>query len=138
LGGAVWFCPGAVIRHRVDRHTITPRLILSTAYARGRNESLRKSLLSWDNINAAPKQNLIKCLTNLAASFILWTLWTIAFRFVRSGKRFSRAHHTAWSCGQWLGNLDAGRGSTRSYQTIARLIFLMRGLVLRLASDTPQ
>ncbi len=137
-GGTVWFCPGAILHHRVDRQTITPRRVLSTAYARGRNESLRKSLLTWGNIDAAPKQNLIKCLTNLAASFILWTLWTIAFRLVGSRNCFRRAHHTAWSCGRWLGNLDAGRGSTPSYQTIARVIFLMRGLVLRLASDTPK
>jgi glycosyltransferase involved in cell wall biosynthesis len=38
-GGVVWFCPGAVIRHRVDRATVTPRTVVERAFARGRNDA---------------------------------------------------------------------------------------------------
>ena len=136
-GGVVWFCANAVVHHRVDRKTITPRQIFSTAYARGRNEFWQESLRSWGELDAVPKRNLVKCLAILTGKLNLWTLWTMGFRCHPDRSLFELARHAAWSCGWSLGSLDAGRTSSRLYSIIARITFLLKRLVLRLTPDAP-
>ena len=135
LGGAVWFCPAAFVRHRVDRRTITPRRVVSTAFARGRNAFWQENLRTWGTADAVPRRSLTKCLSALAGCLSLWGLWTIAFRLWSGRNLFERMRHAAWSYGWWLGSLDAGRRALPSYGVILRGVWLMRELVLRLAPE---
>ena len=48
--GTVWFCPAAVVHHRVPRQAITPRRISSTAFMRGRNDVWRKNIPIWREV----------------------------------------------------------------------------------------
>jgi glycosyltransferase involved in cell wall biosynthesis len=134
-GGRAWFCPGAVVYHRVDRRTITPRQVVTTAFTRGRNEFWQESLRKWGEADAVPKCQLSTCLTALAGNLSLWLFWTIAFRLASHQSLFEQLHRTGWTCGWWLGSLDAGRGSMRSYWVMVRGVFLVRRLALWLAPD---
>jgi GT2 family glycosyltransferase len=134
-GGTVWFCPAAVIRHRVDRGTITPRRIWSTAFARGRNDFWQESIPVWRDVSLVPKQNLGKCVFGLGGSLCRWTCWAIAFRLRQKKSFFERARRSAFNSGRTLDSLRAGRSSLRLYLAVSRFAFRVRQLLLRLSPD---
>jgi len=134
-GGAVWFCPAAVVRHRVPRQTITPRRISSTAFTRGRNDVWMKNLPIWREVRLVPKRNLVRALLLLAASLFRWSLWVMAFRLFQRKSFFERARSAAFASGHSLDSLRAGRNSERLYLAVARFAFRVRRLLLRLSPD---
>jgi len=134
-GGSVWFCPSAVIHHRVDRHTISPRQILSTAYARGRNDVFLKNIPLWHDVTRIPKRNAVECLVNLVGNMFRWGLWVILFRLLRWKICFERAREAAFASGRSLDILRAGRNSLRLFQAAARIAFPARSILLRLTPD---
>lgn len=131
-GGAVWFCPSAIVHHRVDRQTITPSRVLGRAFARGRNEFWQEGLRNSGEPHLVPTQNLVACLTGLAVGLCLWVFWTVFFRILSSRTIFARAHRAARSCGWWLGRMEAGRTSTTISALIAHATFVVRARVLYL------
>jgi glycosyltransferase involved in cell wall biosynthesis len=134
-GGAVWFCPAAVVRHRVCRETVTPRHVSSKAFTRGRNDMWRRSLPVWREIPLVPKRNAAKAMTLLAGSLLSWSLWTIAFRLFPRKSFFERARRAAFTSGNALESLRAGRSSARLYFAMSRVAFGARGIVLRLSPN---
>lgn len=136
IGGvSTWFCPDAVVHHRVDRRTVTPRGVVSKAFARGRNEFLQKVLLMEKPLDGAVKRNLIICVTALGRYLTLWLFWTVAFRLSASGSLFEWSRCAASSSGWWFGSLQAWGDSKWSRRALARVVFATRGLVLRWTPD---
>jgi GT2 family glycosyltransferase len=134
-GGVVWFCPAAVVHHRVSRQSITPRQISSKAFARGRNDMWRRNLPVWREIPLVPKRSAAMGIVRLASSFVLWSLWTLAFRLLRKKTFFEHARLAAFGAGNSLEGLRAGRNSPRLYFAMSRVAFRARRVVLRLSPN---
>ena len=136
-GGSVWFCPAAVVHHRVDRQIITPRQISSTAFSRGRNDIWIHGLPIWHEVRLVPRRNALGCLLALAGSLFRWGLWVIMFRLSERRGFFERARRAAFASGRSLDSLRAGRSSMRLFLGAGRIAFLARKLLLRLTPDVP-
>jgi glucosyl-dolichyl phosphate glucuronosyltransferase len=119
-GGSIWFCPAASAEHRTERRLVTPRRIASTAFARGRNDV-------WVR-GPAPHTNVVGGLVALAASLIRWAWWVMR-------RRWSAARLAAFAAGRALDLLRAGRGSDRVFRVVARGVFPVRALLLRMMPD---
>jgi glycosyltransferase involved in cell wall biosynthesis len=136
-GGSTWFCPQAVVYHRVDRASVTPRRILATAFARGRNDFWRQGLRDLDRVELVPKRNALKGIVALAESLLRWGFWLLLFRFWRRKTLFARARQAAIESGRSLDSLRAGRKSMRLFLGAATIVFPARSLLLRLTPDLP-
>jgi len=136
-GGSVWFCPIAVVHHRVDRQTITPRRISSTAFSRGRNDIWIHDLPIWHEVRWVPRRNALGCLLGLAGSLVRWGLWVIMFRLSDRQNLFERARRAAFASGRSLDSLRAGRSSMWLFLGAGRIAFPARRLLLRLTPDVP-
>jgi glycosyltransferase involved in cell wall biosynthesis len=134
-GIAVWFCPDAVIRHRIARETLTPRRITAAAFARGRNQLARQSSHGSREIDSVPKHNALKVLFRLAANLMKWAFWVMTFRVFRRKGIFERARHAAFASGHTLETLRTGRDSLRMYFAAGRIVLGLRRVVLRLCPD---
>jgi glycosyltransferase involved in cell wall biosynthesis len=134
-GGSSWFCPGAVVYHRVDRQSVTPRRIAATAFARGRNDFCQHALRVWHQMDMVPKRNALQAALALAESLGQWGLWLILFRFSRRKGFFERARRAAYASGHSLESLRAGRSRMRIFRGAARVTFPARSLLLRLTPD---
>ena len=135
-GGTVFFCPPAIIHHRIPREHITPRQISSTAFARGRNDVWIKNIPIWREVELIPRRNLAAGLLLLAAAMFRWTFWAAAFRLFHKRGIFERARRAAFAAGHSLDSLRAGRASVHLYLAVSRLTFGIRALLLRLSPDT--
>lgn len=136
-GGSTWFCPRAVVYHRVDRASVTPRRILATAFARGRNDFWREELRDLDGPELVPKCNASRAMAILAGSLFRWSFCIIVFRFWRRRGVFSLARHAAFESGRSLDSLRAGRKSSRLFLGAAAIALPARSLLLRLTPDVP-
>jgi glycosyltransferase involved in cell wall biosynthesis len=134
-GIAVWYCPDAVIRHRVDRGVITPRRICSTTFLRGRNKFWQDTIPQWHDISRVPRRNMATCLARLAANLCRWAWWALAFRVRPQKSFFERARRAAFESGRVLDSLRAGRRSVRLYLIVGRFAFGVRQILLRLSPD---
>jgi glycosyltransferase involved in cell wall biosynthesis len=134
-GGVVSFCPSAEVKHRIPLDAITPRRVVATAFDRGRNEFWMENIGRWGAEEAVPERPLIGSLALLTVALWRWLLWTIAFRIWPRRGFFERARRAGWSSGRALDGLRAGRGMARVYRRAGRVVFGVRGLVLRLAPD---
>jgi hypothetical protein len=119
-GGGIWFCPAASTEHRTERRLVTPRRIASTAFARGRNEV-------WVR-GPAPQTNAGGGLMALVTSLMRWAWWVMR-------RRWSAARLAAYAAGRALDLLRAGRRSDRLFRLVARVVFPLRALVLRMMPD---
>jgi glucosyl-dolichyl phosphate glucuronosyltransferase len=135
-GGTVWFCPGAVVRHRLARREITPRRVLGTAFARGRNEFARDDLYGSGDTGPA-SVGRSGAWARLGTELARWLWWTARFRASGSRTALERARRAAWSSGWWLDRLRAGRGSAPVSRLLGRVAFTVRGLALRLTPRHP-
>ena len=99
-GGAVWFSPAAIVRHRIPRRTITPRQISSTAFMRGRNHFWTTHLPVWGEVTLIPKRNALKILCLISLSLLEWSFWLVAFRLSRRKQCFERARRAAFASGR--------------------------------------
>jgi glycosyltransferase involved in cell wall biosynthesis len=134
-GGSSWFCPGAVVYHRVDRQSVTPRRIASTAFARGRNDFWQHAMRVWHEIDLVPKRNALQAALALTESLGRWGLWLILFRFSGRSVFFERARIAAFASGSSLEGLRPGRSRMRIFRSAARVAFPARSLLLRLTPD---
>ena len=136
-GGRIWFCPGAVVLHRVDRNAVTPRRVATTAFARGTNDLWARELRQWGEPRAVPRRNAPRCLVALAWSLIWWSAWLMVFRWSRTPRSFAAARRAAFASARWLESLQPGRASVWLYRAVARVVFPVRAVLLRLTPDTP-
>jgi len=134
-GVSTWFCPEAVVYHRVDRRSVTPRRISSTAFIRGRNDFCQQELRVWHQVELAPKRNALSAALALTESLVRWGFWLILFRISRRKTFFERARRAAFISGRSLDSLRAGRSTTRLFRGAARVAFPTRSLLLRLTPD---
>jgi len=134
-GGTVWFCPTAIIRHRIDRRAVTPRQMWSTAFARGRNDFWKDKLPVGQDLSLVPKTNIAASVVALTSSLCRWTWWTLAFRLQERRTFFERAHRAAFTAGRALDRLRAGRKSPRLHMAVCRFTFQVRQLLLRISPD---
>jgi len=134
-GGSTWFCPEAIVHHRVNRQSITPRRLLSAAFSRGRNEFWQQRLRVWDRVELVPKRNALESVLALGVSLVRWGFWLIPFRFSKQRRFFERAWRAAFISGRSLDSLRAGRTSMRWFLSAARVAFPARSLLVRLTPD---
>jgi glycosyltransferase involved in cell wall biosynthesis len=134
-GGTVWFCPTAVIRHRIDRGAITPRKIWSTAFARGRNDFWKDNLHISRDESLVPKTRVSTGLIALIGSLCRWTWWALAFRMRQKKTFFEPGRRAAFAAGRALDSLRAGRQPARLYLAVGGFVFRVRHLLLRLSPD---
>jgi hypothetical protein len=135
VGVSTWFCPEAVVYHRVDRRSVTPRRVSSTAFARGRNDFWQQELRVWPQVELVPKRNAVGAPLVLAESLARWGFWLILFRFSRRKGFFERARRAAFISGRSLDSLRAGRKSKRLFLGASRVAFPARSVLLRLTPD---
>lgn len=129
-GGMVWFCAGAIVRHRLSRQEISPRRVLGTAFARGRNEYARDRLYGSGDSGLLGARGS-GAWARLATELWRWLWWAARFRRSGSKAALERARKAAWSSGWWLDRHRVGRESARSSRLIGRVAFKVRGLALR-------
>jgi GT2 family glycosyltransferase len=134
-GGTVWFCPDAVIRHRIDRHVITPRRVCSTAFARGRNDFWKDKFHLRKDLSLAPKSCFASCALRLTGGLCRWALWATVFRFRQQRRFFERSRRGSFSAGRALDSFRAGRRSPHLHLLVSRFVFRVRHLLLRLTPD---
>jgi GT2 family glycosyltransferase len=134
-GVSVWFCPAAVVHHRVPRRQITARRISSSAFARGRHQVWQSYVPVSRDVALAPRQNLAVWLGALSWNLARWAYWTLVFRGTGLANSYERARHAAFVSGQSLGRLHLGRKSAGVTLAISQIAFKVRGLVLRLSPD---
>ena len=131
-GGAVWFCPAAVVHHRLSRTEITPERVVRTAFARGRNEyaqeSLDGSLPPGGPAGGAGAGRL-------GVALARWLWWSARFRTTDGRAALERARRAAWESGWSLDALRSGRERAFLSWAAGRLAFGVRGLALRLTGD---
>jgi hypothetical protein len=127
-GGTVWFSPGAVVEHRVDRRAVTPRRLAANAFARGRNEA-------WRETSGAAASATSGLLAHLGAA-VRWCWWATLRRLSGAPRYGEPVRRAAWATGFTLDRLRV-RGSERLFRAVARLTFLLRGLLVRLTPDVP-
>ena len=134
-GGSTWFCPGAVVHHRVERRSITPREVCSRAFSRGRSEFCQQRLRVWHQMQLGPTENALRSSFLLGQSLLLWGLWLTLFRLSKRKNFFERARRAAFMSGRSLDSLGAGRNRMRLFHGVARVAFPARSLLLRLTPD---
>lgn len=137
-GGTVWFCPDAVVQHRVQRQMVTPRRVSATAFSRGRNIVWMKNLPIWHEVNRIPKSNPVGGFLLLGGNLLRWGFWAMVFRLFQNKTCFERARRAAFASGRSLDSLRAGRESVRLFQAAGRIAFPARSFILRLIPDIDQ
>ncbi len=134
-GGATWFCAQAVVHHRVNRASVTPRRICSTAFARGRNDFWQQQLRIWQVAERVPRRNGLEAMAALTANIVRWGFWLTLFRASSRRALFERARSAAFESGVSLESLRAGRKSKRLFLSVAKIALPTRSLLLRLTPD---
>ena len=147
-GGQVWFCPGAVIHHRVTAARARPRPILRAAFLRGMNDYVYRIWASDrpGGIGLSIRERATG-VAALALYLAEWFWWSLLFRAVRRRAIFDSASRAACSAGSRMMALTMRRdprstvpldpplfdnGNTLA-RTIMRACFLARSVALRLA-----
>jgi glycosyltransferase involved in cell wall biosynthesis len=134
-GESTWFCSGAVVHHRVDRGSVTPRRICSTAFLRGRNDFWQQRLRVGHEVELIPRQNALAGIGVLALNLARWGYWLTLFRCSRRRAFFDHARRSAFESGRSLDSLRAGRKSMRLFLGAAKIAIPTRSLLLRLTPD---
>ncbi len=131
-GAAVWFCPGAVVRHRIARRGVTPCRVLMTSFTRGGNEYWQEKARSTGG-DRPPQPPKAPGRLAFAGYLANWLLWTALFRLTSAKPAFRRSHSAARSAGRTMERLRDGRTSPPVAKAIGRLGFLVRRITLGLA-----
>jgi GT2 family glycosyltransferase len=145
-GGQVWFCPEAVIHHRIMPQRALPRPMLRYAFRRGRNDYLRSVWASAEP-GGAPISHLERAgaVLTMSAYLIGWISWTMLFRISRRRRAFDAARGAAWSAGWRMMKLTLRRApgagpleppfqvDDGAARTIAKACGLAQRVAIRLA-----
>jgi glucosyl-dolichyl phosphate glucuronosyltransferase len=99
-GGQVWFCPGAVVHHRIMPELVLPRRILGRAFLRGQDECVR-GVWASDEPGGARLSHLERAVAflSLSAHLLSWISCSMLFRIFRTRRTFDAARGAAWSAG---------------------------------------
>jgi glycosyltransferase involved in cell wall biosynthesis len=99
-GGQVWFCPGAVIHHRVTPARARPRPILRAAFLRGLNDYVYR-IWSSDRPGGAAisLRQRTTAVGALALHLVEWSWWSLLFRLLRRRTIFDLARGAAYAAG---------------------------------------
>lgn len=135
VAGATWFCPEAVVHHRVDRQSVTPRQVCSRAFTRGRNDFWAHGIRRWREPELIPRRNAVGAAMALSHSLIRWIFWLLLFRVFERKRFFEYARRAAFKAGRSLDAFRAGRSTTRLFHRAARIAFPTRSLLLRFTPD---
>jgi len=136
-GGEVWFCPDAIVHHRVNSEEITPRRILTISFTRGLSR-LRKD----DTMRIPATEFILEphkwfgCIMRLCCMVAAWTLLSVCFAATPSRRVFEKLRYAVWSSGRWLAALHAGNPDSRIVRLVQKLVFAVRRRLLRLTSDS--
>jgi GT2 family glycosyltransferase len=129
---SVWFCPYAVVKHRVPAPRMQPRTIISNAFGRGRSEFWSEALLRHGDEARVPPRGLLTGTVSLGADLARQPVLTAAFRISPSPRTFDLARRAAWRTGRRLESLRPGRASDRTFRAIERVTLLAQRVLLRL------
>jgi glycosyltransferase involved in cell wall biosynthesis len=132
-GGSVWFCPGAVMLHRIARKEITPRRVLMTAFSRGRNDFAQRRLHGSGSPDEVDGPSNLRAVAGLVIGLFKWLWWAAYFRVTSTQLSMERARRAAWGVGWTLDRGRFNRESSLFWRALARVTFAVRGLVRRLA-----
>ena len=135
VAGATWFCENALVYHRVDRQSVTPRQVCSRAFTRGRNDFWVHGLRRWQEVEMIPRRHALGAALGLSYSLIQWGVSLLLFRLFGRKRFFENARRAAFSAGRSLDAFRAGRTTARLFHGAARLVFPTRSLLLRLTPD---
>jgi glycosyltransferase involved in cell wall biosynthesis len=127
-GGAVWFCPEAVVRHRVPQESVTPRGILRTAFLRGRNDVWARELTAGGDARSVSRRPIWPALTELVLACAAWGARAARFRLTRSPGPLELARQAAFRTGRALDSLRAGRERALVYRGTYPLVAVVRKL----------
>jgi len=110
-GGAVWYCPEAIIRHRAD--VPGPRGCVTKGFANGRN-SVRRGPKPSAPSEPRRRPHSPDAALVLAAGMLRMLFWCSILRLVTTRPVFDRAWIAAWASGWRLENLlsPGERGAT--------------------------
>lgn len=134
-GGSVWFCPDAVVRHRVPTESVTPRRILDTAFTRGRNDFWVRELAAGGDARAVSTRPIWPAATGLALACAAWGAWAARFRLTRSPGAIEKARQAAFRAGRALDGLRAGRRRALFYRMSYPVLSIVRALWSRVAPE---
>jgi len=135
IGGTVWFCPDSVLRHRIEPERLRTRNLIQVAFNRGRNAFVQETLRSGRTGVKTPVTSFVPAVVALAVNVASWTWWTLLFRMIRTRRFFVRTRVGAFSSGNKLERMRAGRESARITYIIARATFRWRSVLLRFVSN---
>src|SRR5262245_5336108 len=135
IGATVWFCPDLGLRHRIEPDRLRTRNLIQVAFNRGRNTFVLETLHSGRANVKTRVTSVIPAVAVLAINVVSWTWWTLLFRMIRARSLFVRTRVGAFSSGNKLERMRAGRDSSRMIYIIASTTFVWRDLILRLVSN---
>ena len=95
-GGAVWYCPGAIVRHRAE--VPGPRVCVTKGFANGRN-SVRRGAKPSAPRESRRRAHSLGAGMLLAAGMLRMVFWCAVLRLVTTRLVFERAWLAAWSSG---------------------------------------
>ncbi len=133
-GGQVWYCPTAVVHHRVDAAATRPRALVSKAFNRGANDFLRAQRGSYFEPDARVPGRSLPAAMMLPCLFASWILCAGGFRLVQSRSILDLVRRSAWGAG-WCLAASTERRSRRIRFGVRRVIAVVRALTLRLTPE---
>jgi GT2 family glycosyltransferase len=130
VGGAVWYCPGSIIRHRAD--VPGPRGCVTKGFANGRNSFRRGPKPSAPHEPRRRSRSLTTALL-LVAGMLRMVFWCGMLRLVTTRPVFERAWLAAWASGWRLENLLSSGERDATDLRILRVAWPVWELARRLA-----
>jgi glycosyltransferase involved in cell wall biosynthesis len=126
-GGTVWYCPRARVLHRLPDDRVTPTIVLSNAFARGRNEA-------WSDVpNAEPADAV---LGSMLSRFGRWAVAAAAFRISGDATRFERVRRAAAASGASMERARTRYGGTGTARALSTAGWWMGRAIVRLAGGS--
>ena len=133
-GGKVWYCPTAIVHHRVDPSASRPRSLVSRAFNRGANDFLRAQRGSYFESDILVPRRSLPAAMMLPGFFASWILCAGGFRLVQRRSILDLVRRSAWGAG-WCLAASTERRSRRIQFGVRRVIAVVRALTLRLTPE---
>jgi glycosyltransferase involved in cell wall biosynthesis len=133
-GIAVLFAHTPIVRHRVDASKVSPRAVLSAAFARGRNAYHQERLgihIQTERLSLTRPSAALVAFVRYGTG---WIAWAAASRARLRARSFERARRDAWAAGWAIEHLRDGRQSRISGRVLLRATVLLWRFASRLAA----
>jgi GT2 family glycosyltransferase len=132
-GGEAWYCPGAVVYHRVREADTRPTKIALTAFNRGCNDRARLQTGGYfEAALPAPRARAIAGLA-LPVYSTLFVGAALLFRITHRRRPFDLARRSSWASG-WCMWAITGESARARARALRSAVYLMRRVGLRLLS----